>query len=215
MNGNLASITILALEYIHGSRHVESNLPKAIARFEQVVAKRYGPAEYGFGWLLLTGENRYRPGTATSEAQLRRNPQRGVELLKRSAASSCSYRDPYREQNMPQVAFELSELYRGHSGVPADAQESALWLARSILHCGFDDAGYIRARFLGQDRDSMKKAEALNWLLLMNAKEEGRKVAAGMPAGRIKRAMKNAEKLRNAVTASEAWYPAPRSAARQ
>lgn len=196
----------LALEYLIPEKSRSTNdVSEALHLLQRASDKEYGPAEYTYGWLLLTG---YLDNNYFGNKLVQADPDRGISLLKRAASRSCSYQRPVRFPDQRQVASFISDYYRKHR----NETEADLWLARSLLHCQFP-YDLRNSNLFGNKNlsGSSQKVELVAWSLLREPNQQSEKLRAELTLEELQIANRRADELRYIVKSSEIQYAKPPS----
>ncbi|WP_322404209.1 hypothetical protein [Massilia luteola] len=200
--GDPAARTALAYALVSASDRRQDDAPRALALLEQAAAQDYGMAQAMLGEILT--------GSAVFLHVPRRFPPdpraltRGIALLQRAATKACSYRPGpgiYHVEPAQRAAQML-----GVAGLP---DESLLWRARGIVHCGGANAGYLASQAESKYIKPVERTETLALLTLTGNAKAIAEARAALPADTVAAAERLAADLRRQVAASERDYPAP------
>jgi len=210
-NGDVSAMVRSATHYIP----ISTGLPDVIALLEQASHKQFAPAQFMLGGLLLSGKGIFLIGRA-SESELPRQPERGIELMKRAASQACNVQWSLLETNTPhRLAFEISHTLRAGEGVGKNIGESQLWLARSVTHCHYPDVIATLRELDNLHQDStLSSIEKMAWSMLYGTKDaQPQKLLTYLKArasmADIKLAERRSEQLRSIVAESEKDYAPP------
>jgi hypothetical protein len=232
--GDLASMTLLALEYFDPEGAFGYDVQKGVSLLERAAAKQYGVAEYALGLILLNRP--LRPGHNPPDFYSIPNPdvmpesERGMELLKRAASHACHYDIPMPLIDLGDPISYIIYQYNSGSKIPKDIEQANLWRARDLIHCnhydGIPDDGYlimlvifpaIRDAASDEDRKAIIQAampeqqtEALAWAQLLSERAEYKSALISwlIHADRTEAERRTME-LRRAVAESEREYSPP------
>ena len=198
--GDPAARSALAYALISPSDPAQADAKRALALLEQAAAQDDGMAEALLGQVLTGirfGVYRHFPATA-------RDVTRGIALLRRAATKACVYR-PGREFDSIEPAARVAH-FLGTSGRP---DESRLWHARSILHCGRSTGVDLAWQAKSAYATYPQRTEALALLILTGNAKAIAEARATLSADDAVAADRLADDLRRQVAASERDFPAP------
>jgi hypothetical protein len=198
--GDPAARAALAYALVSPSDPAQADRQRALALLEQAAAQDDGMAEALLGELLVGirfGAYRHFPTTA-------HDATRGIALLRRAATKACVYRPgpgPYTIEPAARVGHVL-----GTAGRP---DESRLWHARSILHCGRTTGVDLAWQAKSAYATYPQRTEALALLTLTGNAKAIADARATLPPDDAAAADRLAADLRRQVAASERDFPAP------
>lgn len=177
---------------------------RALALLEQAAAQDDGLAQ------ALLGDILAEPGPAVRAARQaprsrQEDAERGIALLQRAATKACTYPRPKPFYPRIEPALQASRMLR----VAGRADESLLWRARGILHCGSENAAALSWRAQSESFSSADRIEALALLTLTGDAAATAQARAKLPAADAATAERLAADLRRRVADSERDYPAP------
>lgn len=198
--GDAAARAALAYALVSPSDPAQADGPRALALLEQAAAQDDGMAEALLGELLVgmrIGAYRHFPATA-------QDVTRGLALLRRAATKACVYR-PGPGFFSIEPAARIGQVL-GSAGRP---DESRLWRARSILHCGRVAGVDLAWQAKSAYATFPQRTEALALLTLTGNAKAIVEARATLPADDAAAADRLAADLRRQVAASERDYPAP------
>lgn len=198
--GDPAARSALAYALLTPAGASQADVSRALALLEQAAAQDDGMAQALLGEILTgtrIGPYRHFPATL-------RDIDRGTLLLRRAATKACTYRPA--PGDFPHHPAMRAGQVLGRAG---RADESRLWQARSILHCGrtagVDLAWQAKSRYA----TSAQRTEAMALLTLTGNAKAAAEARATLPADDAAAADRLADDLRRQVAASERDYPAP------
>ncbi|WP_413672619.1 hypothetical protein ACEN9H_26130 [Massilia cellulosiltytica] len=199
--GNPAARTSLAYTLVSTRDRKQADVPRARDLLEQASAQDYAPAQALLGEMLggMRSWGGYEPFGANP-----RDRARGIVLLQRAATKICVVQpgpDMFRVEPALRAAQLLARAGR--------ADESRLWRARNILHCGGGDVNYLSWEAKADRASSAERIDALALLTLTGNAAAVAGAKAMLPADMVGAADRLADDLRRQVAASERDYPAP------
>jgi hypothetical protein len=199
--GDPAARTALAYTLVLTPDRKLADVPRALGLLEQASAQDYAPAQALLGE-MLGGMRRwggYEPFGANP-----RDRARGIVLLQRAATKICVYQagpDTFRIMPALRVAEILADDGR--------ADESRLWRARNILHCGGGDVNHLSWQATADRATLAARIDALALLALTGNAAAIDRVKSTLSADTVAAADRLADDLRRQVAASEREFPAP------
>jgi hypothetical protein len=199
--GDPAAGTALAYILVSTSDRKQADVPRALGLLEQASAQDYAPAQALLGEMLggMRSWGGYEPFGANP-----RDRARGIVLLQRAATKICVYQagpDMFRVVPALRVAEILARDGR--------ADESRLWRARNILHCGGGDVNYLSWQATADRATLAARIDALALLALTGNAAAIDRAKSTLSADTVAAADRLADDLRRQVAASERDYPAP------
>jgi len=204
--GDVLAVTRLGIDYVGGYLGLSRDVPKGLLLLDQAQARQYAPAEYTLGWLYLDGRT-LNGGMPVQSGLIPKQPARGMELLKQSAAHACT---PAPIAPYIQTANLINSLYRQGRLIEVDFKQADLWLARSILHCHVPNAQFVAGMYLNPNAITpQSQIDAMTLLLLMPPSDIANKLRSFLSPEDMQTATRKMEALRQAVSDSEQQYPAP------
>jgi len=201
--GDPAARSALASALLAAHDPAQNDVPRALALLEQAVAQDDGLAQALLGEILVGSMPNVRTDRQTPPG--RQDAERGIALLQRAATKACTYPWPQRFYTGIQPALGI-RLALGDAG---RADESLLWRARGILHCGIEHAAALSSYVKFARTSSTKRIEAAALLALTGDAAATAEASATLPAADAAAAERLAADLRRRVVDSERDYPAP------
>ena len=200
--GDPEARTRLAYALLTPSDPRQADAPRAVALLEQAAAQDYGMAQAMLGEILTGSAIMLRvPRTYPPDP---RDGARGIALLQRAATKACSYR-PGPGIYHVEPAQRAGQML----GATGRTDESLLWRARSILHCGGASARYLVSEATFTNTAPARRIGALALLTLTGDAAAIAEARAKLPAEDTAAADRLAADLRRQVAASERDFPAP------
>ena len=198
--GDATARAALAYALLTPAGASQADASRALALLEQAAAQDDGMAQALLGEILTgtrIGPYRHFPTTL-------RDIDRGTLLLRRAATKACAYR-PAPGDFPVHPAMRVGQVL-GKAGRP---DESRLWQARSILHCGRTAGADLAWQAKSAYATYPQRTEALALLTLTGNAKVIAEARATLPADDAAAADRLADDLRRQVAASERDYPAP------
>jgi TPR repeat protein len=202
--GDPAARSALASALLSAPDPAPADVQRALALLEQAVAQDDGMAQALLGDILAEPEPAVRAARQAPRSR-QEDAERGIALLQRAATKACTYPRPKRFYPSIQPALETGRMLN----VAGRADESLLWRARDILHCGGENAGALSWRAQSGSLSSADRIEALALLTLIGNPAVIANARAKLPAADAAAAERLAADLRRRVADSERDYPAP------
>jgi hypothetical protein len=175
----------------------QNDVPRALALLEQAAAQDDGRAQALLGDILAGSLPHVRAG--------RQDAARGIALLQRAATKACTYPRPGEIRSDIRPALEAGNMLN----TAGRADESLLWRARDILHCGRMNIELLSWRAQAAVSSPADRIGALALLTLTGDAAATAKVRATLPDADGAAAERLAADLRRRVADSERDYPAP------
>jgi TPR repeat protein len=184
-----------------------NDLPRAISWLSRAAEQGDGRAQALLGDMLASGSTRFRVYTVLPAGL--RDRKRGIALLQRAATQACRSTDPGTRMGY-YGSIELADQVSTYLEADHRIEESRLWRARSVMHCGVPNPGTLAFR---AERERTAPESRIAWLALLmltNSRTHIDAAKARMSLDTIAAAEREAAELRGAVAQSEQQYPAPR-----
>jgi hypothetical protein len=198
--GDPAARAALAYALLTQSGSAQADATRALALLEQGVAQDDGMAQALLGEILVSSPiGRYRHFPSTP-----RDLARATTLLQRAATKACVYR-PGPGVFRAEPALQVGQLLHATGHI----DESRLWRARSILHCGRADRNLLVWQAKSAHATFAQRIDALALLTLTDDATSIAEARATLSADDAAAADRLAADLRRQVAASERDYPAP------
>ena len=181
----------------------QNDVPRALALLEQAAAQDDGRAQALLGDILVGSSPQVRTGRQTPPS--RQDAERGIALLQRAATKACRYPRPGEIRSDIWPALEAGNMLNA----AGRADESLLWRARDILHCGRMNIELLSWRAQAAVSSPADRIGALALLTLTGDAAATAKVRATLPGADAAAAERLGADLRRRVADSERDYPAP------
>jgi TPR repeat protein len=184
-----------------------NDLPRAISWLSRAAEQGDGRAQALLGDMLASGSTRFQVYTMLPAGL--RDRKRGIALLQRAATQACRSKDPGTRMGY-YGSIELADQVSTYLEADRRIEESRLWRARSVMHCGVPNAVNLSSR---AENERTAPQRQITWLALLMLTDSGTLIdatRARMKPETIAAAEREAAELRGAVAQSEQQYPAPR-----
>jgi hypothetical protein len=201
--GDPAARSALAFALLSASYPARVDLPRALALLEQAAAQDDGMAQALLGDLLVRPEPEVR--AARQESSREQDIERGIALLQRAATKACTYSQPTPYYSRIEPALQAGRMLSD----AGRTDESLLWRARSILHCGRAETVALAWQTKSEHASSAERIGALALLTLTGNAAATAEAKARLPVADAAAAERLAADLRRRVAESERDYPAP------
>lgn len=201
--GDPRARSALATTLLSAHDLAQNDVPRALALLEQAAAQDDGLAQALLGEALAGSLPQVR--IARQAPPSRQDAERGIALLQRAATKACTYPRPGEIRSLIQPALEAGNILND----VGRTDESLLWRARDILHCGRTNIGLLTWRAQAAVSSPADRIGALALLMLTGDAAATAKVRATLPAADAAAADRLAADLRRRVAESERDYPAP------
>jgi len=204
--GDPAARSALAYALLSAIDPARADVQRALALLEQAAAQDDGMAQALLGDMLADPPSEVRAARQVQSSR-QEDAERSIALLQRAATKACTYRQPKSFSLYPRIepALEASLMLN----VAGRADESLLWRARGILHCGSENAAELSRQVQPENASLAERIGALALLTLTGDAMATAKARAKLPAADAAAAERLAADLRRRVADSERDYPAP------
>lgn len=196
--GEPAARSALASALLSTFDPARADVPRARALLEQAAAQDDGLAQ------ALLGDMLADPARFVHAAR-QENAERSIALLQRAATKACTYPRPIPFYPRIEPALQVSRMLN----VAGRTDDSLLWRARGILHCGRGDPAELKLDAQSKHVSSAERIKALALLALTGDAAAIASARATLPAADADAAERLAADLRRRVADSERDYPAP------
>lgn len=182
-----------------------SQFPRGVALLKEAVQENNPWAEFILGRIMVRGAG---IGGYAETSKPFRDVERGWELLRRAASQSCRYSIGHRTESSTDVFAGLFSDDRVM--IKPAPEETALWRARGVLHCGFPSPDAMYWRFTSESKNPAAQTEELALLMLLPPRSsELAKAQSLASADMLEAARLRSTALRRMVDESLARYSAP------
>jgi len=211
--GDPAAMTMMAFYlFQRGDRTFDDNAAREVALLERAAEAGDGHAQAVLG-MALSGQGMFDSVSRRLPSALQDRP-RAIAWLQRATTQACWINsNPERKTNSYGPDFidpALNASYVLQKVGRTD--ESLLWFARDILHCGQTDVSLPRGWLAGSGMKGAQLDSAVAPLyLLAGVRLYIDEMKASMTPEAFATAERDAAELRRRVAASESEYPAPRT----
>jgi hypothetical protein len=201
--GDPGARSALASALLSAHDPAQNDVPRALALLEQAAAQDDGLAQALLGEILVGALPHVRTDRQTPPS--RQDADRSIALLQRAATKACAYPRPGQLRPGIQPALQAGDMLN----FAGRTDESLLWRARHILHCGRVNIELLSWQAQSRVSSSAERIGALALLTLTGDAAAAARVKATLPAADAAAAGRLAADLRRQVADSERDYPAP------
>jgi hypothetical protein len=184
-----------------------NDLSRAISWLSRAAEQGDGRAQALLGDMLASGSTRFQVYSVLPAGL--RDRKRGIALLQRAATQACRFKDPGTSMGY-YGSIELANQVSTYLEADRRIEESRLWRARSVMHCGVPNAVTLASRAESERTAPESRIAWLALLMLTDSSTQIDAARARMKPETLAAAEREAAELRAAVAQSEQQYPAPR-----